>query len=378
MSSGRDYLIVGGGLAGGLMALAIRHLQPCAMVTIVEQAERLAGNHTWSFHALDVPTAADAIVRPLVVAEWAGYKVRFPGYERDVPSSYAAVTSERFDAVLQTSGCEILTNVEAHRVMADHVVLADGTTLAARCVMDCRGPAADVPTSSGFQKFVGLEVELDQPWPHSLPTVMDAAVPQDDGYRFVYVLPFSPTRVLVEETYFSDSPVLDRDKLLSRINGYLLAHGVATWRVMREEGGVLPMPWAAGQSSATTAGPLVAGYAGGWFHPATGYSFPLAVRLALAVASVPPEQAHEAAAKLHRSVVPRQRFGRFLNRLLFTLVQPAQRWQVFRRLYRTLPDKLLARFYACDFGVVDAGRMLVGWPPPLSLSRLIHRPQVRP
>jgi lycopene beta-cyclase len=378
VSSGRDYLIVGGGLAGGLMALAIRHLQPRAGVTIVEQAERLAGNHTWAFHALDVPPAADPFVRPLVVTEWAGYKVRFPKYERDVSSSYAAVSAERFDAVLKSSGCEILTNAEARHVTGDHVELADGTNLHARCVMDCRGPATELPPRSGFQKFVGLELELDQPWPHSLPTVMDVVMPQDDGYRFVYVLPFSPTRVLVEETYFSDSPVLDRHKLHSRINDYLLAHGIRTWRVMREESGVLPMPWAGDRTPTSPEGPLVAGYAGGWFHPATGYSFPLAVRLALAVASVPPEQAHQAAAKLHRSVAPRQRFGRFLNRLLFTLVQPAQRWQVFRRLYRTLPDELLARFYACDFGVVDAGRMLVGWPPPLSLSRLIHRPRVLP
>jgi len=378
VSNCRDYLIVGGGLAGGLLALAIRHLQPRYRVTIVEQAERLAGNHTWAFHALDVPTAADPFVRPLVVTEWTGYKVRFPGYERDVPSSYAAVTAERFDAVLKSSGCEILMNAEARRVTADHVELADGTTLDGRCVIDCRGPATELPPSSGFQKFVGLEVDMDQPWPHSWPTVMDAAVPQDDGYRFVYVLPFSPTRVLVEETYFSNSPVLDRDKLLSRINDYLAAHGVGAWRVVREESGVLPMPWAGRQTPSVTAGPLVAGYAGGWFHPATGYSFPLAVRLALAVASVPPEQAQYAAAKLQRSVAPRQGFGRFLNRLLFTLVQPAQRWQVFRRLYRTLPDRLLSRFYASDFGFVDAGRMLVGWPPPLSLSRLIHRPKVLP
>jgi lycopene beta-cyclase len=378
VSSGRDYLIVGGGLAGGLMALAIRHLQPCSGVTIVEKAERLAGNHTWAFHELDVPSIADPFVRPLVVSEWAGYKVRFPGYERDVPSSYAAVTAERFDEVLKSSGCEILTNSDALRVTGDQVELAGGTTLHGRCVIDCRGPAAELPPRSGFQKFVGLEVECDRPWPYSLPTVMDAAVPQDDGYRFVYLLPFSPTRVLVEETYFSDSPVLNRDKLLSRIKDYLVAHGVGAWRVVREESGVLPMPWAGGQKPSGTAGPLVAGYAGGWFHPATGYSFPLAVRLALAVASVPAEQAHNAAAKLQRSLAPRQGFGRFLNRLLFTLVQPAQRWQVFRRLYRTLPDRLLSRFYASDFGFVDAGRMLVGWPPPLSLSRLIHRSKVLP
>ena len=38
---------------------------------------------------------------------------------------------------------------------------------------------------------------------------MDATVPQVDGYRFFYVLPLAPDRLLVEDTYFSDSTHLD-------------------------------------------------------------------------------------------------------------------------------------------------------------------------
>lgn len=374
-----DYLIVGGGLSGGLIALALRHFRPDATVAILERGDRPAGNHTWAFHAQDVPPEARDIVRPLLAAEWPAYQVRFPGYERVVPQAYAAVTAERFATALERSGCELLTGVDAVQLTAGRVQLADGRLLEGRCVIDARGPASDAPAGCGFQKFVGLEVETERPWPHPLPTIMDATVPQDDGYRFVYVLPFGTHRVLVEDTYFSDTPQLDRDnKLRSRIGDYLQTAEVGSWRVVREESGVLPMPWAGGRVRVRSGEPLVAGYAGGWFHPATGYSFPQAVRLAMAVASVPPQQAHSAAAGLARRLAPRQRFGRFLNRLLFTLVTPNQRWQVFRRLYRSLPDAVLARFYACEFGIVDAGRLLVGWPPPLSPSRLVFRPEVRP
>jgi lycopene beta-cyclase len=378
MAKRSDYLIVGGGLAGGLIALAVRHHQPDATVTVLERAARPAGNHTWAFHALDVPAAADGFVRQLVTTNWAGYRVRFPGYERVVSSSYAAVTADQFAEVVSQSGCELLTGSEVVHLSADRAVLDDGRELHGRCVVDARGPVADPPPGCGFQKFVGLEVETDQPWPHPLPIVMDAVVPQQDGYRFVYALPFGPNRVLVEETYFSDTSNLDRDKLRSQVGDYLRAAGVSSWQVIREEAGVLPMPWTGRGVHAKSGGPLAVGYAGGWFHPATGYSFPLAVRLALAVASVPPEQAQAAAAGLARRVARQQRFGRFLNRLLFTLVTPDQRWQVFRRLYRSLPDALMNRFYACEFGAIDAARLLAGWPPPLSPSRLILRPEVRP
>ena len=35
---------------------------------------------------------------------------------------------------------------------------------------------------------------------------MDATVPQDGGYRFVYVLPFADRPLLVEDTHYSDQP----------------------------------------------------------------------------------------------------------------------------------------------------------------------------
>ena len=39
---------------------------------------------------------------------------------------------------------------------------------------------------------------------------MDATVEQQDGYRFVYCLPFTSTSVFVEDTYYQDTPMLDR------------------------------------------------------------------------------------------------------------------------------------------------------------------------
>ena len=46
-----DVAIVGGGLAGGLIALALRRQRPDLDVRIVESGTRLGGNHLWSFFA---------------------------------------------------------------------------------------------------------------------------------------------------------------------------------------------------------------------------------------------------------------------------------------------------------------------------------------
>ena len=374
-----DYVIAGGGLQAGLLVLALRHRQPSATVAVVERADRLGGNHTWSFHEADVPAGAWPVVEPLVGASWPAYRVRFPGHSRVVRTAYHSILCDHFDAVVRSALADgrhaLRLGVEAVAVTASEVTLATGEVLAGRCVIDARG-AEPTTEACGWQTFLGLEVELPTPWPDALPTVMDATAPQDDGYRFVYVLPLGPKRLLVEETYFADTPALNAGRLRQRVADYLAAAGVARWRVVREESGALPMPWS-GDAPASGA-PLRAGGAGGWFHPATGYTFPAALRLAVAVAGVAPEQASAAAAALAARLTWRLRFARVLNRLLFRAVRPADRWRLFRRLYRTLPDATLARFYALEFTAADAARVLVGWPPPLDPIRLFSRPEVPP
>jgi len=378
-----DYVIAGGGLQAGLIVLALRHLQPAARVAVLESDDRLGGNHTWSFHAADVPAGFWPVVAPLVAASWPAHRVRFPGHRRTVRTAYHSILSADFDrvvrAALAESGGSLRLGATVTAVAADRATLSTGEQFAGRSVIDARGPhesAGGVAAACGWQTFFGLEVELPAPWPDALPTLMDATVPQGGGYRFVYALPFTPTRVLVEDTAFADAPDLDLPALRGRVEDYLRAAGFASWRVVREESGALPMPWAgAGPAGGR---PLRAGAAGGWLHPATGYTFPAALRLALAVAAVAPEQAGDAAASLARRLGGRLRFARLLNRLLFRAVRPADRWRLFRRLYRTLPDATLARFYALEFSPVDAARVLVGWPPPVDLARFFSRPEMPP
>ena len=192
---------------------------------------------------------------------------------------------------------------------------------------------------------------------------MDATVAQADGFRFVYVLPLDEDLVLVEDTYFSDTDVLDREALRGRALAYAQEKGLSPFSVVREEEGVLPLPWA-GPLPRPEATPLVAGYGGGFFHPVTGYSFPVAVRLASLLASLPPEQALgpelQAFARRHRA---QARFAHVLNWLMFQAYPPPSRWHVLARFYREMPEDTIRRFYALDMTVGDRARLLLGRPP---------------
>jgi lycopene beta-cyclase len=373
-----DYLLIGGGLQNALIALAVLKRDAEARVCLVERGPALGGNHLWCFHGFDLSEAGQALVAPLVVRRWDSYSVRFPSFERRLDTPYAAVASERLaqhvtEVFAQRPGSRVIVGRAATLVEASKARLDDGEELHARVVIDARGPDAHPREHViGYQKFVGLELELERPTELSEPLVMDANVRQDDGFRFVYTLPLDPRRVLVEDTYFSDGPELDVALLRTRALAYAHGLGLAVAAITRQETGVLPLPAAA---VATRPGsPWQAGYAGGWFHPTTGYSFPIAARLALHVASTTPETLFDAKYRtLARDHARQQRYACLLNRLLFQAVPPEARRNVLERFYQ-LPEPSIARFYALSTTAFDRARILCGRPPRgLSLGRALTK-----
>ena len=373
-----DYLLVGGGLQNALIALAVLRRNPRARVGLVERGATLGGNHLWCFHGLDLSEAGQTLVAPLVVQRWGGYTVRFPSFERRLDAAYAAVSSERVaehvaSVFSRRPRSKLFLERSAEQVLSNSVVLDGGEELHARLVIDARGPEAhSAEHVIGYQKFVGLELELEQPTTLTEPIVMDATVRQEDGFRFVYALPLSPTLVLVEDTYFADGPRLDVPTLRNRALAYAHELGLGISRIVREETGVLPLPAAA--TPPRPSSPFRAGYAGGWFHPTTGYSFPIAARLALHVASTTPETLFDASYRtLATEHARQQRFACLLNRLLFQAVPEGARRNVLERFYR-LPEPSIARFYALSSTAFDRARIVCGRPPRgLSLSRAFSK-----
>ncbi|XZE19100.1 lycopene beta-cyclase CrtY [Pirellulaceae bacterium SH449] len=382
-----DYILVGGGLQSGLMALAIGHHQPGARVAILERGSVLGGNHTWSFHSTDVSEESSPWIQPLVESRWPEYDVFVGKYQRRVRLEYYTVSSSHFASVLgqqaSNSRLRIFTGAQAIDVSSNEVRLSNGQQLRANVVIDNRGPqGTDIAEhKGGFQKFWGFEVELDHDWflPH--PRIMDDSIEQTDGFRFLYTLPFEPRRVLVEDTRFSNSTHIDRGECLQQVTRYLSKHGYRDWRVLREESGVLPMP-TDGKMPGYSLPTLAGGYRGGWFHAATGYSMPMAIQLASLVATTPPSELQTAWKTLQTAHHGRAKFARFLNRLLFDLVKPQTRYQIFRRFYSVLGESRIARFYGHRFTCFDAFRIVVGIPPrglrPIQFFRsyLTSNPQI--
>ncbi|MFN7177847.1 MAG: lycopene cyclase family protein, partial [Thermaurantiacus sp.] len=119
--------------------------------------------------------------------------------------------------LLDQAGVQVRYGARIDSLGADHAVLSDGTRLDAPCVLDARGAQPGPHLVTGFQKFVGVEIECDAPHGQTHPVIMDATVPQLDGYRFIYLLPFTDRRILIEDTRYSDGADLSDGDLVRAV-----------------------------------------------------------------------------------------------------------------------------------------------------------------
>lgn len=366
-----DLAIVGGGLAGGLIALAVHRARPEISLALIEAGDSLGGNHRWSWFDSDLEPDAAALLGCFEQTRWeGGYDVRFPGHVRHLDSGYRSLASADFDAGLRRllPPQAIRTSARVSNLGQGGVSLETGERLPARAVIDCRDFAPSEHLTGGWQLFVGHHIRTHRPHGLSAPIIMDADVAQHGAYRFVYSLPLTDDEIFVEDTYYANSHVLDRARLDERIAAYCTAQG---WdgEVVDAEAGVLPVitggDAAAHRRLFATPGVALAGARGLFSHPLTSYTLPFAAANALAIAKAAHLPGPELAALIERRAAEhwrQTRFYRNLGRMLFQAAMPDERWRVFARFYR-LPEALIERFYAGRSTMSDKLRVLSGKPP---------------
>jgi len=374
-----DIAILGGGLAGGLIALALRREDPSLDVVLLEEGETLGGNHRWSWFESDLNFEGEALLSPFRKTHWpVGYAVLFPEHTRTLDSVYFSLSSGDFDAGLRRELAQstIHTGRKVTDVDARGATLAGGERIEARCVIDARGFIPSAAFEGGWQVFMGRHLRTTRPHELDRPLVMDARVKQHGAFRFLYTLPLAADELFVEDTYYQDTPELDRAALSARIDRYCAAVG---WEgePLAFETGVLPVvtggDLARYQREVRVPGVAMAGARAMIAHPLTSYTLPFAVETALLVAAnreLPGEQMAALLENHARRVWKRTGFYRLLGKMLFGAAEPAQRYRIFSRFYR-LPQPLIERFYAARSTGGDKLRILTG-KPPVPIGRAVH------
>lgn len=378
---GCDIAIVGGGLTGGLIALALAEHRPELAVRLFEAGPALGANRRWSWFSTDLSEDGRALARGLPSTRWnKGYDVRFPTEARHLDGRYRSLAGADFAAALgqRLPPGTIRLNSRVAEIDAAGVTLADGARIGARAVIDCRGFAPSPHLTGGWQAFLGRHVRTERPHGLRHPLLMDASVGQSGHFRFAHVLPLGENEVLIEDTYYQLGKTLEEEAVNRRLTRYA---GRRHWEceIVGTVQGALAVicggDFEAWQAERRIDGVARAGAHAGFLHPLTGSTLPFAVAAALAVARNADLPGPDLAAMLEERARAHWRTTRFHRRLatiLFGAARPSRRWKLFARLYR-LDEELIERFYAAETTRADRLRILCGKPPvsPLRAVRAL-------
>ena len=121
------------------------------------------------------------------------------------------------------------------------------------------------------QHFIGWTIETkSESFDDNKITFMDFSVDQKDEIRFMYILPFSKNKALVEYTLFSKELIAD-DEYEKEIKSYLKENNIQGYTIKEKEKGMIPMTcYPFFENNTDTYFQI--GTAGGWSKPSTGYT----------------------------------------------------------------------------------------------------------
>lgn len=384
-----DVIIAGGGLSGGLVALRLALAHPNLRVLILERESRLGGNHTYSFHSAGEP---EAWLQPIITRTWNQFEVRFPKTDKAISVNHSVVRSKDFhDGIVRKLGDGVRLGCSVKKISDSEVETSTGEILRAPLVIDATGIHSqqihknrflDVPC--GWMKYIGFDLKLNKPHGLGLPVLMDARVPQMDGFRYFSITPISETTLFVQECYLSSNPDLNAERISRSILAYGERNGWSIQSISKpdnhKEHAAIPLPLHTFEvdkermnskklviegEDFIDRSPVQISAAQGWYHSATGQAVSDATRVAEFIASRSRLRTGPVRAELRhfrRDWVEQQRFYRTFNRLIFQAVEPSLRHIAFDRMMG-LKEDIIGRFLSGTSTKTDATKIMSIKPP---------------
>ncbi|MCA9658589.1 MAG: hypothetical protein KC486_09605 [Myxococcales bacterium] len=387
-----DLAVVGAGCAGLSLALALataRWPGRRPRIAVIEPRERYVRDRTWCFWPVEPQPFTAAITH-----RWSRWEVRVPGRSIIRGSSrlpYVHVAADAFYTQalsrLREAGVELHLGRAASSIVDEGsrvTITTDGGAMRARLAFDSRpphpGPSAAPATGDIevelLQHFLGWEIVVDRPrFDPGKAILMDFDVPQGDGLHFLYVLPFSRERALVEATYFTEA-TLPTATYEARIRDYLRRRfAVDDFTIAFRERGVIPMTTAPARPQPS---PRVynVGLRGGLAKPSTGYAFLAIQRFAQATAD------RLAGADLTATPppppAPRSALATAMDRVFLSYVHrhPERAPKLFADLFDRLPPDLLIRFLSDHASARECLRVMTS-TPLAAMTREVLRSRAR-
>lgn len=299
-----DLLFAGAGLSGLTLALELLRYPAfqSKKIVLIDRDNKTSNDRTWCFWTKDV-----ASLPPVLYKTWGHCYFYGPGFQSRLdlaPYTYCMVRGIDFyrwarTTLLQYPGVEFVQATILDIDQVSGLVITDAGHFQSEWILNSAfvkqpllppastlfpNPAFTVKAASSeakrrkggvfmLQHFKGWTVETAEPkFDPETATLMDYRIEQKGNTRFIYVLPFSPHRALVEFTVFSPA-LCTADEYDRELSKYMQKYLQTTdFQVQETEFGVIPM-------SDFATGPLQEGRVlhigtgAGFVKASSGYAF---------------------------------------------------------------------------------------------------------
>jgi lycopene beta-cyclase len=361
-----DYIVAGAGCAG--LSLLMHMIGSGAFtgkkVLLVDKEEKIKNDRTWCFWE-----TTPGLFEPLIHQRWK--KVWFHGDDFSElmqlsPYEYKLIRGIDFYKycffhIRQQPNIDILFG-DVQQMTSDTTetfVVVNGEKIIAGYIFNSilfNKPELKKREHYLLQHFKGWLIETAQPFfDPAEATLMDFRVGQEKGTTFVYVMPFSTTKALIEYTLFTKT-MLQPGEYDEGLKNYIRDHlGISSYKITEEESGVIPMT---DHRFPASDGHIVnIGTAGGQTKASSGYTFRFIQKHAAAIVK---ELMHG------RSPVvqPEKKRFHFYDSTLLNILSnnavPGSR--IFTRLFKKNKPQHVLRFLDNESSVKDELKIISSLP----------------
>lgn len=342
----KPVIILGGGLWGSLLAYRLRTVLPQVPFRLYERSSTLGGYESCTFHGSDIEYPAQVWLRPFLTQSWNSSKVRFPKYEKYLESSYHLISPDQLHRVVSST-------LSSENLFLNNEISAALALKEASFIIDTRNICGY--KKCGFQKFLAMDIELEENHGLREPVLMDSTISQRDKFRCIHYLPLTENRLLIKDQRYSDCEELNLFEMQQDLLKVITSHGWKVRKVIREESRSRAMPMT---SPCFRQEGRVINLAG-IFHDTTGCSLPAATRLIdqMVATSFRLGELKEIVSSFRKESESDRKFLRFLNRSLIDSV-PEEQHVFFQNIYQ-LPRPTLERFLRGKLSFWDRSRIML-------------------
>lgn len=272
-----DYIIAGGGLAGLSLAFYLNEsrLQNKKFL-IIDRDEKNKNDHTWCFWETENGAFEEIVFRRWNSVWFHGTR----GFNEKLDLGeyvYKMIRARDFyEFVISRLGANFtILQAEISAIENGFIKTNKGEFTAKEFVFDSfTRKSYDNPKYRNlFQHFRGWLIETDKNiFDETAPTLFDFRVEQKNECRFIYILPFSAKKALIEFTVFSDN-LLEQSEYDFFLKKYLSdVLKIENYDINEIEFGVIPMSDEPHEQFPEKK-IIRIGTSGGYVKSSTGYSF---------------------------------------------------------------------------------------------------------